>query len=111
MVGLSGGQDFAIWNSNFEEIKGPFKPTTLTEGFITQGVACDDDHIMFVLYKENVITVYDWEGNYVSLINLKDIPEEVEEPENISIVDGKIYITCAGPEGAKVYLVEPVKNG
>ena len=109
-MGLSGGQTFAIWDSNFNEIAGPFEPTGLTEGYVTQGVSCNDDFVFFVLYKDNVITVYDWDGNFITLIKLNDISSVLEEPENISIVNDEIFVGCAASEGMKVYKVEPIKG-
>lgn len=106
MVGIAGGQTFRLLDSNFQIIGEPgdyFEPTTRTIGYVTQGCCTDDDFIYFVLYKENVINVYDWEGNFVSWIKL-DIPNTIE-PENISIVDGEFYI---GTNGAEVYKVTAI---
>lgn len=61
-----------------------------------QGMACDDQYIYYLFsytsadyeYK-HVITVFDWNGNYMTEIEfqLKDI-----EPEAISVVDDTIYV-------------------
>ena len=79
-----------------------FQPTSRTKGYVTQGVTSDEQYIYFVLYKSNVITVYDWEGNFVTLIelNVGDI-----EPENIAIVRHEIYISCGLSGKARIFKV------
>ena len=91
VVGFSGGQTFGVLNSEFKPVSGPFDPTTRTKGYTTQGVTSDDRYIYFVLYKENVITVYDWDGNFVTLIELA---VGSVEPESIAIVRNEIYVLC-----------------
>lgn len=100
VVGLSGGQSFAILDSDFNLIGGPYQPTGRTKGYTTQGVTSDDQYIYFVLYKENVITVYDWSGDFVSLIklNVGDI-----EPESIAIVGNEIYVLCGSAGKGQIF--------
>lgn len=103
VVGLSGGQTFTILDSEFRKITStPFQPTSLTSGYITQGMECDDQFIYFVLYKQNVITVYDWSGKFVSLVSL-DITGI--EPENIFIYNDELYVGCGTSTGTKVYKI------
>ena len=103
VVGLSGGQTFTILDSDFKKtMTTPFSPTSLTTGYITQGMECDDQFIYFVLYKNNVITVYDWSGNFVSLVKL-DITGI--EPENIFIYKDELYVGCGASAGTKVYKI------
>ena len=42
------------------------------------------------------VAVYDWQGNYEGLISFK--VEDGYEPENISIVDGEMYVMCCSPQ-------------
>lgn len=63
VIGLSGGQSFKILNSDFTVKSSDFQPTDRTEGFVTQGCSSYGNYIYFVLYKDNVITVYDRYGN------------------------------------------------
>ena len=101
--GLSGGQNFTILDSDFKRtMTTPFSPTSLTTGYITQGMECDDQFIYFVLYKNNVITVYDWSGNFVSRVKL-DITGI--EPENIFIYKDELYVGCGASAGTKVYKI------
>ncbi len=105
VVGLSGGQTFTILNSNFERVvSGSYSPTSRTEGYVTQGMETDDSYIYFVLYRSNVITVYDWNGKFVSLIEL-DVGNI--EPENIFIYNDEIYVACGTSSGTKVFLITP----
>lgn len=102
VVGLSGGQSFLVLDASFKPTtKSPNAPTSRTNGYTTQGVACDDNYIYFVLYKENVITVYDWDGKFVSLIEL-DVGNV--EPENLSIIGNTLYIVTTGG-GAQLHRI------
>jgi len=105
VVGISGGQTFAVLDSNFNKIAGPYEPTFMSEGCTTQGVGCDDNYIYFVFYSPNVVTVYDWNGKFVRLITLDDIDPAAMEPENISSVDGELYVGCGLGAGLQVYNV------
>lgn len=103
VVGISGGQNFRYLDADFNPVGGLHIATTKTAGYVTQGVSSDNDFIYFVLYRQNVITVYDWEGNFVTIIEL-DVGSI--EPENISVVDGEIFVTCISG-GAKVFRIVP----
>lgn len=102
VVGLSGGQTFRFLDADLKPVSDEvYQPTPQTTGYTTQGVACDDRFIYFVLYQKNVITVYDWEGRFVSLISLT----MADEPENISVVDGQIYIGVGTGAGTDLYRI------
>lgn len=108
VVGIAGGQTFRLLDENFKIVGNEedyFEPTTRTIGYTTQGNCCDDDYIYFILYNPNVITVYDWDGNFVSWIKL-DIASSIE-PENMSLVDGKIYFCTNGADVYKVDTLVP----
>lgn len=100
VVGLSGGQTFRFLNADFQPIDDViYQPTELTAGYTTQGATSDENFIYFVLYNRNVITVYDWDGNFVTLIRLT-----VEgEPENLSVVDGTVYVATGHAGTTIVY--------
>ncbi len=91
VVGLSDEDAFRVLDADFKNVgaKQAYYTSLESRDFVKQGVACDDHYIYFVLYKSNVVTVYDWNGKFVTMIDLQG----VGEPENISIVDGKIYYT------------------
>ena len=75
----------------------------------SQGTACDDTFIYSLLIegvgssKYNAyIGVLDWYGNTLAFVNV-ELPDKIE-PENISIVDGKIYIAaCSTQPVATLY--------
>ena len=104
VIGVSGGQNFRFLKNDFKMTDRNLRmATSLTAGYTTQGCSADDNYIYFVLYNENVITVYDWSGNFVSLIHF-DVG--TIEPENISVVNDEIYVTC-NKNGAAVYRITP----
>ncbi|MCQ2428461.1 MAG: hypothetical protein MJ137_08730, partial [Clostridia bacterium] len=74
VVGQSGGQDFVYLNGSMGLGAGRDRvtktATPLTKGYVTQGCSSDKNFIYFVLYKENVITVYDWDGKLATIIEL-----------------------------------------
>ncbi len=108
VIGLSGGQTFRFLDADFKYVDNKIHtPTEQTKGYTTQGVACDDEYIYFVLYKQNVITVYDWDGEFVALIEL-DVGSV--EPENLSIVNCEIYVGSSGG-GSTVWKVVPKVKG
>ncbi len=106
VVGLSGGQSFCFLNADFRKVSRIFNPTDTTVGYTTQGCGCDDSFLYFVLYNPNVVTIYDWEGMYITTVPL-NVPGE---PEHISAWDGALYVGTAGV-GATLYRVELVEKG
>ena len=89
VVGLSGGQNFAILDSDFKTVK---KFEVESTGYTTQGVDADDDFIYFVQYNENVVVIYTWDGERVAVVPLKITGCE---PENIFHANGTFYVGCA----------------
>ena len=101
VAGIAGGQSFCLLDAAFRQVGGPFSPTPDTAGYITQGCACDARYIYFVLYRQNVITVYDWEGRHI-----RTLPITVSgEPENLSQVGGSLYVASAAG-GAQLTRIE-----
>ena len=89
---------FKFLNSEFETVAGPFNSNTNTFSLTGQGASCDEQYI-YLLYwdkstkTENVIAVYDWNGNFVTSITLKTNTDAVlKEAENISVVNNTIYV-------------------
>ena len=76
VVGLSGSQNFSFLDSEFNEIE--FHPVEHT-GYITQGADCDDNYIYFPQWDDknyaNYVIVYDWDGNLVNKIKVKNMNE------------------------------------
>lgn len=92
VVGRSGGQSFCILHADFTMASETFEPTPDTKGYTTQGCTSDDRFIYFVLYNQNCITVYDWDGTFIRTIRLS----VNGEPENISVIGNKLYVGIAG---------------
>ena len=87
VVGLSGGQTFAILDSNFEYLR-EYSPVAST-GYTTQGMTCDDNFLYFAQSGANVVAVYDWDGYQVAIVPIEFTNIETE---NICIVGNDIYI-------------------
>lgn len=106
VIGLSGGQSFKILDENFQAVTDAFTPSDLSKGFTTQGVSCDDDYIYFALYNPNTIMVYDWDGNFVSKLDI-DLNVEDWEVENLTVDHGEIHFMGArlGQQTAHIYKV------
>lgn len=110
VIGLYGTQNFTVLNENFEMDFGRFeglkdliyvvKPT----GYTTQGCECDESYIYFVQYAENVIMIYDWDGNFIRQVKLS-IPSSYE-PENITVVGDEIYVGVYIRTGGAIYRTE-----
>lgn len=95
VLGVSG-QGISILDESFnvsrdyipEGLSLPGMPASNT----TQGCCADENYIYYVQYKQNVIRVFDWSGNFVKEVALS-IPETTE-PENISVIGRMIFIAC-----------------
>lgn len=94
VVGISGGQTFKLLDADFNALTEAFKPSDLTASYTTQGASCDDDYIYFVLADPNAIMVYDWDGNFVTKIDI-DMPSSEWETENLTVSNGEICFTLA----------------
>ena len=76
-----------------------------------QGSACDDTFIYSLIFNSVdgvyncYFSVYDWYGNIIAVVTV-DIPGDFE-PENISVVDGTLYIAaCSTQPIATLYRVD-----
>lgn len=109
VVGLSGGQTFKILDENFKAITEAFTPSDLSKGYTTQGASCDDNFIYFALYNPNTIMVYDWDGNFVTKIDI-DLNIEDWEVENLTVDNGEIHFMAArlGQQTAHIYKVTEI---
>ena len=110
VTGLSNSLNLRRWDSNFTydpTIKTIYS-TTRSDGYTSQGICSDENFIYCVLWDskgygtakfQNIITVYDWYGNFVGLINI-DVGKL--EPENVFVRNGAIYVT-AHSAGSKIF--------
>ncbi len=89
VLGLSGGQNFIVTDSEFEAID--IKPYRgINTGYVTQGVDSDDKYIYFLQFRLDCIVVFDWSGNHIKTIYL---PEADVETESIFHIGPTIYIS------------------
>ncbi len=93
--------------SQFEGVQ--IKADKKVVNYTSQGIGCDENFIYSVLWDsknkgkptfQNVVAVYDWYGNNVGIIKF-DVG--VLEPENISSIDGVLYVTFSTSTGAKIF--------
>lgn len=99
VVGLTGTKTFRILDADFNEVTDIMQPASAYKSATNQGGACDDNYIYFVYYKTNVINVYDWDGNFVTSIELESvISYEDYEPESMSVIGSDIYVYCGQGE-------------
>ncbi|GEM_PF-617024 len=103
VIGISGGQNFRFLKKDLSSTGKLNQATTVTTGYTTQGCASDDNFVYFVLHKQSAITVYDWSGKFVTVIHFDSLSKE---PENISVIDGKIYVCCVS-SGSYIYEIKP----
>lgn len=107
VVGMAGGQNFRILNGDFTYDSPEYRGHPETKSSTTQAMCCSDDLICFALYKKNVVSVFDWEGNPLCVIHLNGL--DMAEPENIMIIDEEIYMTfIVVPKVAVFYKITPV---
>lgn len=107
VVGIGGTKNFRILNAKMEVV-GDIHTGNVphVSGLTNQGVGSDDNFIYFIIYRDNnynvdgygdndVIAVYDWDGNPVTVINVtvKNGAILGQEPENISIYNNTIYVS------------------
>ncbi len=114
MVGCSGGQNMRTLSSDFSKLSATMYSSAPTQSMTTQGICSDDTFVYHTLwnspgsapnYNKNVVTVYDWYGNYVGMIGTKITIES----ENIFIQNGALYVAAysSGGKGAYIYRIEP----
>lgn len=99
VVGLSGGYDFAILDSDFKLIK---KHKGYKSGYLRQGADCDDNFLYFAQSGSggNLIVIYDWNGNFVDTVRL----QKSLEMENIYHI-GNTFFTTLHYYGNYVYRI------
>ncbi len=88
VVGLSGGYDFALLDSDFK-VKKKFEG--VKTGYTRQGCDCDDNYIYFVQSGggKNVLVIYDYAGDHVATVPI----ESADESENIFHVGNAFYVS------------------
>lgn len=90
--GQWGGETLNVWNYNFDPL---LVVDVEMPGSLSQGCFCDAEGIYFVRSSQNgypsEIRIYDWGCDLVRSVPIS-LGGSVE-PENINIVDGRVYVT------------------
>lgn len=107
VIGLAGTYNHAILDSSFKYVK---KYNGVDTGLTKQGMDCDENFIYFPQYKgsdgENIIMVYDWEGNFVNRIELQKNLQEVETLFH----DGEDYYAAYYSDRSHAYRLKLTKE-
>ena len=88
---LSHNYNFVILDSELDPVR--YVKVSKKNNYVVQGIDATDDYIMLAQspktskQKYNIITVYDWDGKYISKINVK----KGYEIESIYHVGSKYY--------------------
>lgn len=98
VAGISGSHHIQVFDANFKPIKTiSVFDSEKAKSYTAQGIETDDGYIYFLYsagnasdYQKNMIAVYDWDGNFVNMIET-DIDAALEI-ENIGIYKNEIYI-------------------
>lgn len=98
-----GGTTLHFTDDSFHVV-GSFKRTP-PNGYTTQGMGSDDMYIYFPMSasKDNVIDVYDWEGQYVTTLQLPFS----RESETLFYAAGEYYMNF-NHSGSELYRINPV---
>ncbi len=105
-VRLSGSWDFAILDSEFNEVK--LVRTGVRTPLGSQCMTCDENYIYMldsgVSLKPGYecITVYDWEGNFLCVYRIPSM----QESEAIIICGDTFYLTFFNGNGGRLYELE-----
>lgn len=114
VVGLSGKREFRFLNADLTpREERTYRTSPETDRYTKQGIGSDEDLLYFILWDgkhkdapdfQNTIALYDWEGNDRGRI---DFNVGVQEPENISMANGKILAIC-GHTHPILYHLDPI---
>lgn len=105
IFGVSGSYGFSVANGLLEKGTVHYGLKN-AKAYTTQTLCCDENYVYCLYYgngtnkltgatafTKDAIFVYDWDGNFVTFIEV-DFGDE--ETENISVVDGEIYVATLG---------------
>lgn len=98
-----GGSSLHITDGDFRLIKSVDR--SITQGYTTQGMGADDTYIYFPMSgsRDNVIVVYDWEGQYITTLTL----DTKLESETLFYSRGEYYINF-NHLGSELYRIDPI---
>ena len=94
VMGLSGGYSFVITDGEFNEVA---RFEGYDTGKLRQGADCDANYIYFPQSRQagaagyNGIAVFDWDGNFITLI---DVKKNKLESESMFHIGEDYYLVC-----------------
>ncbi len=94
VFGLSGGYSFVITDGEFNEVA---RYEGYDTGKLRQGADCDANYIYFPQSRQagapgyNGIAVFDWDGNFITLI---DVQKNKLESESMFHIGDDYYLVC-----------------
>ena len=101
VAGISGTRQFCILDGDLKPVDGKaFRMERSTDRYTKQGLCADGNLVYFILWDgkhkamedfQNLIAMYDWDGNYKGVLHFN---VGVQEPENLSIVNGEVISVC-----------------
>ena len=102
VIGVKGTFDFAILDKDFNLVS---YHVGIDTGYVKQGMDCDDDYIYFVMYQDNSIICYNWDGAYCGCYRLRG---SILEAESMFHAGDVYYIAYyqGGNNGGRVGAVE-----
>lgn len=113
VAGISGKREFCFLDGDMKPKDGKtYRTAPSTDRYTKQDICADGNLLYFILWDgkhkdakdfQNLVAIYDWQGEYRGLLEFN---VGVEEPESISIVGGEIYAVC-GKKEPVIYHFEP----
>lgn len=106
ILGIGGTYKFAIANTDFTQISEYYGGVESSTAYTKQNLCCDDNYVYCLYYggkqleNQDAIYVYDWDGNFVTYI---EVNFDTQEPESISIVDGALFVATGKDNKAYFY--------
>lgn len=111
ILGISGYTTFAIADSDFKTISAQLGGTSPSGEYTKQTLCCDDTYIYCLYYGNgtyhttDLIMVYDWDGNLVTII---EVDFDNQEPENVSVCNGALFVATGESNNAYLYNISDV---
>ena len=110
VLGVSSSRRFAIASSDFEDIRIDYGELEPPRSYTKQNICCNDEYV-YCLYSgkkgwKDAVFVYDWEGHFVTFIEL-DFGEE--EPENLSVHNGALFVGTGNHKQVFFYNISGLK--
>lgn len=84
-----GGKTLHIMDGDLKHIVSYSR--TPASGYTAQGMGSDENYVFFPMSgsSDNILEVYDWDGNYVTRITV----ETVKESESLFYINGEYYVS------------------